>query len=496
MSQITIQDLSFTYEGDHVPVFQHLDLQLDTRWKLGLVGRNGRGKTTLLRLLEGSLSGGGVLTRPDRTIYFPRLVAEPERPAREILLEGIPWEEEWMLLRELNRLGLDEDILDRPFSSLSGGEQTRAGLAQLFCQEDGYPMLDEPTNHLDEAGRTLTARYLRGLDRGFLLVSHDRAFLDACTDHTLALNRTGPELVQGNFSVWYQEKERRDRRETARNEALRGEIRRLEQASRRTSLWSDRVEQSKYGSRNSGLRPDRGYLGHKSAKLMQRAKNLETRQQRAIQEKTALLQDVERADSLKLCPLRHHSQRLLEGRDLVVLHDGRPANFPVRFTLEHGQRLCLSGGNGSGKTSLLRLVLGEEPEHIGSLWRASGLTISYVPQRADRLCGFPAALAEEQGLDRTQFFTVLRKLDFSRLMLERDMTEYSAGQQKKLLLAASLCQSAHLYVWDEPLNYIDLFSRIQLEELILEYQPTMLLVEHDRTFCRRVGTDFLLLDAE
>ena len=104
--------------------------------------------------------------------------------------------------------------------------------------------------------------------------------------------------------------------------------------------------------------------------------------------------------------------------------------------------------------------------------------------------------AEEQGLDRTQFFTVLRKLDFSRLMLERDMTEYSAGQQKKLLLAASLCQSAHLYVWDEPLNYIDLFSRIQLEELILEYQPTMLLVEHDRTFCRRVGTDFLLLDAE
>ena len=493
MSQITIQDLSFTYEGDHVPVFQHLDLQLDTRWKLGLVGRNGRGKTTLLRLLEGSLSGGGVLTRPDRTIYFPRLVAEPERPAREILLEGIPWEEEWMLLRELNRLGLDEDILDRPFSSLSGGEQTRAGLARLFCQEDGYPMLDEPTNHLDEAGRTLTARYLRGLDRGFLLVSHDRAFLDACTDHTLALNRTGSELVQGNFSVWYQEKERRDRRETARNEALRGEIRRLEQASRRTSLWSDRVEQSKYGSRNSGLRPDRGYLGHKSAKLMQRAKNLETRQQRAIQEKTALLQDVERADSLKLCPLRHHSQRLLEGRDLVVLHDGRPANFPVRFTLEHGQRLCLSGGNGSGKTSLLRLVLGEEPEHIGSLWRASGLTISYVPQRADRLCGFPAALAEEQGLDRTQFFTVLRKLDFSRLMLERDMTEYSAGQQKKLLLAASLCQSAHLYVWDEPLNYVDVLSRRQIEVLVQTADTAMLVVEHDRAFLRNIDAEILAL---
>lgn len=496
MSQITIQDLSFTYEGDHIPVFQHLDLQLDTRWKLGLVGRNGRGKTTLLRLLEGSLSGSGALTRPDRPVYFPRPADEPERPAREVLMEGIPWEEEWMLLRELNRLGLSEEILERPFSSLSGGEQTRAGLARLFCQEDGYPMLDEPTNHLDEVGRDLTARYLRGLDRGFLLVSHDRAFLDACTDHTLALNRTGPEVVQGSFSVWYREKERRDQRETARNEALRGEIRRLEQASRRTSLWSDRVEQSKYGSKNSGLRPDRGYLGHKSAKLMKRAKNLEVRQQRAIQEKTALLQDVERADSLKLTPLRHHSQRLLEGRNLAVLHGGRPVNRPVGFTLEQGQRLCLRGGNGSGKTSLLRLVLGEELEHTGSLRRASGLVVSYVPQQVGRLRGRPAALAEERGLDRTQFFTVLRKLDFSRPMLERDMAEYSAGQQKKLLLAASLCQSAHLYVWDEPLNYIDLFSRIQLEELILEYQPTMLLVEHDRAFCGRVGTDVLVLDAE
>ena len=204
------------------------------------------------------------------------------------------------------------------------------------------------------------------------------------------------------------------------------------------------MEQSKYGSRNSGLRPDRGYLGHKSAKLMQRAKNLETRQQRAIQEKTALLQDVERADSLKLCPLRHHSQRLLEGRDLVVLHDGRPANFPVRFTLEHGQRLCLSGGNGSGKTSLLRLVLGEEPEHIGSLWRASGLTISYVPQRADRLCGFPAALAEDAGpWTAPNFFDCPAEAGFSRLMLERDIDGVQRGSSRRSSCWPQACARAH-----------------------------------------------------
>ena len=151
--------------------------------------------------------------------------------------------------------------------------------------------------------RSLVSRYLRELDRGFLLVSHDRAFLDGCTDHILALNQTGPELVRGTFTSWFRDKEDRDRGELARNEKLKGEIRRLEQAARRTSDWSDKVERTKYGSKNSGLRPDRGFIGHKSAKMMQRAKNIESRQQNAIQEKAGLLQDVERADSLKLAQI-------------------------------------------------------------------------------------------------------------------------------------------------------------------------------------------------
>ena len=492
MSQITIQNLNFTYDGDHTPVFEGLDLQLDTNWKLGLVGRNGRGKTTLLRLLAGELEGRGAISFKGRCRLWPRPVADQSRSTGDILLEDAPPGEEWRLNWELSKLGLGEELLDRPFSTLSGGEQTRALLAGLFLDEETYPMIDEPTNHLDGPGRALVSEYLRNSGRGFLLVSHDRAFLDGCVDHILALNHTGPELVRGTFSNWFRDKEDRDRGELARNEKLKGEIRRLEQAAKRTSGWSDKVEKTKHATRNSGLRPDRGFIGHKSAKMMQRAKNIERRQQSAIQEKAGLLKDIERADSLKLTPLACHSGRLLEARGLAAAYPGAEGR-PVGFTLNQGERLCLDGGNGSGKTSLLRLILGEDIPHTGTLFRASGLEISYVPQKADHLQGNPVDWAEKLDIGLTKFLTILRKLDFSRELFSRNMAEYSAGQRKKILLAASLCQSAHLYLWDEPLNYIDLFSRMQIEELLLQYRPTLLFVEHDRVFQERIATQVVRL---
>ena len=494
MSQITIQNLHFTYDGDHTPIFENLNLQLDTNWKLGLVGRNGRGKTTLLRLLAGELVGQGTVSLRQRCLRWPRPVAGPSLRTLDVLLEGVQPGEEWRLNWELSKLGLEEAVLDRPFATLSGGEQTRALLAALFLDAGAYPMIDEPTNHLDGPGRALVSDYLRGLDRGFLLVSHDRTFLDSCVDHILALNPTGPELVRGTFSSWFRDKEDRDRGEAARNEKLKREIRRLEQAAADRRQKADAVERAKTGiSQNGvvkhGLRP---YLGEKSRKGQQQRKNIERRADRAIQEKSALLKDIERADSLKLAPLPFHSDKLLEARELSAAYPGVTGS-PASFTLRQGDRLCLDGGNGSGKTSLLRLILGEEVPHTGALFRASGLIISYVPQKADHLRGGLLDWVEGQGVDRTQFLTVLRKLDFSRALFERDMAGYSAGQQKKVLLAASLCQRAHLYLWDEPLNYIDLFSRMQIEQLLLRFRPTLLFVEHDQAFRAKIAGEIVAL---
>ena len=481
MSLIEIRNLTFAYPGSFDNVFEGLNLRLDTSWRLGLVGRNGRGKTTLLRLLLGEYEYSGAISAPAELAYFPPRVAHPEADTRTVLEELAPGLEEWRLLRELAALEVDEGVLDRPFSTLSGGEQVKALLSVLFLREGAFPLLDEPTNHLDLEGRQLVSRWLSRKE-GFLLISHDRAFLDGCVDHIAAINKKDVEVRQGDFSAWWRDKQARDDWERAENSRLKKEIGRLEDAARRTASWSDRVEATKKGSRNAGLRPDRGYIGHKAAKMMKRSKAAQARREEAVQAKSALLKNIELAEELKLHPLTHPKNRLVEARDAAPDYGNGPVCAPVSFTVERGEVAALTGRNGCGKSSLLKLACGEDIPHTGLFALASGLVVSWVPQDASFLRGSLRDFIRDSGVDETLCKAILRKLDFSRAQFDKDMADYSAGQKKKVLLARSLCQSAHLYVWDEPLNYIDVFSRMQLERLLQAYHPAMLLVEHDRAF--------------
>lgn len=495
MSMIQVSDLSFTYPGSFDPVFEHVNLTLDSEWRLGLIGRNGRGKTTFLRLLTGAYAYSGQIQSKASFVYFPYAFPDEDLCASELLAAGDRDYEEWRIFKELALLDTDPELLYRPFATLSSGEKTKVMLAALFSREHPFLLIDEPTNHLDSAARQQLAAYLQKKS-GFILVSHDRELLDACTDHTLAIGKAGITLTQGNFSVWYREKQLRDQAERMQNKKLQGEIARLEQGARQASGWSDKVESTKKGVRNAGLRPDRGYIGHKSAKMMRRAKNLERRLTAAAEEKAGLLKDVETAEELKLSPLSYRSARLAVLQDVRLYYGERQVCGPVRLTVEREDRICLWGKNGCGKSSLLKLFLpcaADRPAVTGLVDIGAGLVVSHVPQDAGALSGDLANFSREQGIDRSLFYTILRKLGFSRTQLEKNMAGYSAGQKKKVLLAASLCRPAHLYIWDEPLNYIDLESRMQIEALLLEYRPTLLFVEHDRAFARNIATKTLEL---
>ena len=487
MSLINVSHLTFGYEGGLEKIFENVSFRVDTDWKLGFTGRNGRGKTTFLNLLLGRYDYEGSITSSVAFEYFPYPVPDGEMDAPTLIRTVAPAAADWQIAREVSLLDVTEDALRRPFRTLSNGERTKILLAALFLKENSFLLIDEPTNHLDLEARAAVSAYL-DRKRGFILVSHDRAFLDGCVDHILSINRADIEVQKGNFSSWWRNRQQQDEAERAENDRLKKDIGRMQEAARRAAGWSDAVEKTKRGVRNSGLRPDRGYIGHKAAKMAQRSKSLERRRQEALEEKSALLRNVEEGEKLKLFPLAFHSPGLAELENVSVRYGDRTVCEGVSFSIGRGERIALRGRNGCGKSSILKLILGESLEYGGRLSVASGLKISWLPQDAEGLSGSLSGYARQSGIDKSLFLAILRKLDFSRTQFEKNMEDYSGGQKKKVLLARSLCEQAHLYLWDEPLNYIDVISRMQITELLLEHRPTMVFVEHDRAFCDEVST--------
>lgn len=312
MSMIRVENITFSYPSSFDPVFENVSFQIDTEWKLGLVGRNGRGKTTLLKLLLGEYEYRGKITGAVTFDYFPFPVSDKTQMTEGILRQVCQNARQWELIRELSYLGIESEVLWRPFETMSNGEQTKALLAALFLKEEHFLLIDEPTNHLDVEGRRQMADYLKR-KRGFILVSHDRYLLDECVDHILSLNRSNIEIQSGNFSSWMENFKKRQNFEINRNESLKKDIRRMKESARQAKVWSDKVESSKRGA------ADKGYVGHKAAKMMKRSKNAEARKERAAEEKSKLLNNAEYAEMLKITPLMYHSEKLVSFSDVAVI---------------------------------------------------------------------------------------------------------------------------------------------------------------------------------
>ena len=492
MSTIKIENLSFSYYGYVKPIFENVSFSFETNWKIGLIGRNGIGKSTLFKLLLNEETYQGKIIKDVEFIKFPPNITDTSKSGIELYKELIPDGEEWKLFRELSLLNVDENLVYREFETLSKGEQTKILLAILFTREDGFLLIDEPTNHLDMHGRKIVSEYLKS-KKGFLLISHDRDFLDGCINHVISINRNSIDVQSGNFTSWYENKLMKDHFEISKNEKLRKDIKRLKEAARQCQIWSDKIEKTKNGVKISGVKPDKGYIGHKSAKMMKRSKNLENRQNQAIEEKQNLLKDIEIKENLLLHPLHHRKNPLISVSDLSSYYGEKQILSNVSFEIKQGDIVAIYGSNGSGKSTLIKILLGLNHDYTGEIKLASNLEISYIPQDTSDLTGSLNEYIHKQDVDETLCKTILIKLDFSRELFEMDMKNYSDGQKKKVLIAVSLSKPAHLFVWDEPLNYIDVISRIQIEEIIREAKPTLIFVEHDKRFVENVVNKIIQL---
>lgn len=506
MSQISINNLTFYYEGSFDNIFENVSFSIDTNWKLGFIGRNGKGKTTFLNLLLGKHPYEGSINSITKFDYFPYQITECQMQLAaanfiEELKQGC---ETWRVICELVELGESAEILYRPYKTLSPGERTKILLAVLFSGENDFLLVDEPTNHLDQDARESVKIYLAS-KKGFILVSHDRDLLDACVDHVLVLNRKTIEVQSGNFSSWWENKQRKDRFAIAENEKHRKEIKKLKQAAVRASEWADKNEKTKIGfdpiKEHDRFLDTRAFIGAKTKKMQSRVKQIEKRISREIEEKEGLLEDLESPVDLKLVPLLYHKNRIVDVKNygLKYVNTEKLVFTDLTFTINKGERIALCGKNGCGKSTLLKKIVQKNGSgdtdwtmiEEGVCEIASGLIISYVSQDTAHLNGGIPEFCKKNNLSQSLFCSILRQLDFERVQFSKNIENYSEGQKKKVLLAASLLTPAHLYIWDEPLNYIDVFSRIQIEKLLLEYQPTMLFVEHDIRFREKIATKII-----
>lgn len=206
MSLISVNNLTFGYDGSLKNIFENVSFNIDTDWKLGLIGRNGKGKTTFLKLLLGKYEYQGAISKNVEFDYFPFEVKNKERMAIEIVNEIAPNVEDWEIIRELNLLNTDTEVLYRSFNLLSGGEQIKILLISLFLKGNNFLLIDEPTNHMDIVGKESLERLLEEYKGTILVVSHDRFFINKVTDSLLVFSKQGVKFFDGSYEKYEEER--------------------------------------------------------------------------------------------------------------------------------------------------------------------------------------------------------------------------------------------------------------------------------------------------
>ena len=389
----------------------------------------------------------------------------------------------------------DPNLIWQPFETLSGGEKTKILLALAFTQEDSFPLIDEPTNHLDEDSRKQISEYLKHQKIGYIIVSHDREFLNEVTDHILALENKQIHLYQGNYASYEATKEKRDNFNINKNKKLKSEINELNRSRQKIQTFSKKSENKKNARAhlktelNSNL--DKGFLGHKAAKIMKRSKNVERRMEKDIEAKQGLLTNIEEANDLRMNFSPNYHEQVLKVQNLNIRIGEKQLFKDLSFKVNKHEIVVLKGKNGSGKSTLLKFILGKEKEQDlninGKIEMTNNLKISYLSQDFIQYEGSLKDFATKYQLSYPEILNLLRKVGFARESFTTKIEDMSLGQQKRVALVKSLLEPADFYLWDEPVNYLDVFNQDQLIKLLQTTKPTMLLIDHDDYFIRQVA---------
>ncbi|WP_246187718.1 ATP-binding cassette domain-containing protein [Ornithinibacillus caprae] len=462
------------------PIFKDVNLNINENWKLGLIGRNGRGKTTFLKILLNELEYKGTIQSTLEFKYFPLYPDRDEDlTAIEVLQRHNSNVEIWQMERELTYMDLPHDMLHKKFNVLSGGEQTKLLLIELFLNENSFPLIDEPTNNLDLHGRQVVGQYLNS-KKGYIVISHDESFLNQFVDHILSINKESIDLITGNIDTWKYEKENADLLSEEKNSKLRAEINRLNDVSRQVNSWGIKKENSTKDAAERRV----------AAKQMKRAKAIKKRTVEMVEEKRALINNVENDSDLKMI-VEQPRKQVMFFRDFSILRNGHPLFEPINIDVYPTDRFFIEGKNGVGKSTLLHFILGKEQlETMGNYTINLPEHLSILSQKRQEDVDYSSLIDQlTTREEKEEFWHLLHQLGIHRSSFsDKSSKNWSSGEQKKVFLANALLGKNELYIWDEVTNYLDMMVIQQLIDSITYYRPTMIGVDHNEYFVDAIAT--------
>ena len=515
MIDISVSNLVKEFEVGH-KILDGLTFQVDTGERVGLLGPNGCGKTTLLRILTGVLDydEGDVVIAPGKrmglisqipvypagytvedvlaTAFAPLRKMEEEMAAlTEQMGEGSDpallsrydrltaayeaaggYETDTRTNKVCNGLSIPQSMREQLFDKLSGGEKTRVNLARLILEDTDILLLDEPTNHLDLRATEWLEEYLEKFKGTVLTVSHDRYFLDQVVDRIVEIQEGRAEFYEGNYSFYAVEKERRYEEKLRQYEKEQAKIEQLEKAAAQMRIWA-----------YSGM-----------DKTFKRVKSMEKRIERM---RVTDRPKKERKMEVRFGEREFRGDEVLTIKGLTKSFGDRTLFANLGLEVEGGERIGLLGDNGSGKTTLLKLILGEEEPDSGKIRMGPTVKTGYLPQHVhfdhpER--NLVDTLIYDQDCTAQTARNRLAAFKFRGEDVFKPVSALSGGEQSRLRLCMLMDEKINLLILDEPTNHLDIQSREWIEEAVEEYEGNLLFVSHDRYFIERFASRIWMLE--
>ena len=515
MIDISVSNLVKEFEVGH-KILDGLTFQVDTGERVGLLGPNGCGKTTLLRILTGVMDydEGDVVIAPGKRMglisqipVYPAgytvedVLATAFEPLREMeremaalaeqMGEGTDpallarydkltaafeaaggYETDTKTNKVCNGLTIPQSMREQLFDKLSGGEKTRVNLARLILEDTDILLLDEPTNHLDLRATEWLEEYLDKFKGTVLTVSHDRYFLDKVVNRIVEIQGGKAEFYSGNYSFYVVEKERRYEEKLRQYEKEQAKIEQLEKAAEQMRIWA-----------YSGM-----------DKTFKRVKSMEKRIERM---RTTDRPTKERKMEVRFGEREFRGDEVLTIKGLTKSFGDRTLFANLGLEVAGGERIALLGDNGSGKTTLLKILLGEEEPDAGKVRMGPTVKVGYLPQHVhfdhpER--NLVDTLIYEQDCTAQTARNRLAAFKFRGEDVFKPVSALSGGEQSRLRLCMLMDEKINLLILDEPTNHLDIQSREWIEEAVEEYEGNLLFVSHDRYFIDRFASRIWMLE--